>query len=266
MPPNRNAAGDLPEGDNELKGSLTIKTGIREFNPRGGKTLEFRFKASEGYPVLKVRIQQIAKAADEQLPEDFQIFFKRSKNATQQKYTELHEDSFLDLLKARWSRATQLDLDRWSAKNVTPIDGTVFEMFVYKPPTRRKRTQWIHRATGQESGREQARIDVSARDNNLQTGRIRRDLMATRYARSPEGTPIEIRNDSSNNKAAELYRRRQDNYQSDQAEEEEGNRPVKIIRLQFGVGSAWSDVRVDVSSLRRALGIDDNGEHANQQN
>ena len=45
---------DLPEGDSELKASLTIKTGARESNPRGGKTLEFRFKASEGYPVLKL--------------------------------------------------------------------------------------------------------------------------------------------------------------------------------------------------------------------
>ena len=50
-----------------------------------------------------------------------------------------------------------------------------------------------------------------------------------------------------------------------QAEAEERNRPVKIIRLQFGVGSAWSDVRVHVPSLQRVLDIHEN-EHANQQN
>ena len=67
MPTNENAAGDLP-GGNSL---LTIKTGIKESNPRGGKTLEFRFKASEGYCVPRVRIEEITRAADEQLPEDF---------------------------------------------------------------------------------------------------------------------------------------------------------------------------------------------------
>ena len=44
MPTNGNAAGDLPEGDSELKGSLTIKTGAREIYPRGGKTFEFLFQ------------------------------------------------------------------------------------------------------------------------------------------------------------------------------------------------------------------------------
>ena len=79
--------------------------------------------------------------------------------------------------------------------------------------------------------------------------------MATQYARRPKGTPIEIRNDATNNQAAALDRCQREIERSREAEEEERNRPVKIIRLQFGVGSAWSDVRVDISSLRRALGL-----------
>ena len=99
MPANSNAARDLPEGDSQRNPSSTIKTGIKDSNPRGGKTLEPRFKASEGHCVLRVRIEEMTRAADKELPEDFQIFFKQSKHATQQNYTELQGKGFLDLLK-----------------------------------------------------------------------------------------------------------------------------------------------------------------------
>ena len=165
MPTNRNAAGDLPEGDTDLKGSVTIKTGARELYPRGGKTLEFRFKASEGFRVLQVRIEELARAADEELPENFEIYFKHSKQATQPNYVKLEAEDFLDRLKARWARMTELDLERWSAENVEPIDGMVFELFVYKPQTTRTT---IRRATVESIRREEARIADYIRNNNLQ--------------------------------------------------------------------------------------------------
>ena len=55
--------------------------------PEVGRLLNFCFKASEGYSELKLRIQQIARAADEELPEDFQSFSSKEsilhKNTTQ---------------------------------------------------------------------------------------------------------------------------------------------------------------------------------------
>ena len=62
-------------------------------------------------------------------------------------------------------------------------------------------------------------------------------------------------NDSTNNQATALDHRQWENKGSCQGEAEEGNQPVKFIRLQFGVGSAWSDLRVDILSIQQALGL-----------
>ena len=70
--------------------------------------------------------------------------------------------------------------------------------------------------------------------------------MATQYARRPEDTPIEITDDATNNQAAALDRRRLEMERSREAEEEESNRPVKLIRSQFGVRSLF---RSSISSI-----------------
>ena len=85
-----------------------------------------------------------------------------------------------------------------------PIDGTVFDMFVYKPWMKQQWTPRIRRATAQTIQWEEARIKAFAQDINLQIDLIQRDLMATQYARRPKGTPIEIMSDPTNNQSAEL--------------------------------------------------------------
>ena len=68
----------------------SIKTRITDLNRGDGKTFEiFVSKASEGYSELKLRNSKIARAADEELPEDFQSFLSKASilcNKTTQNY------------------------------------------------------------------------------------------------------------------------------------------------------------------------------------
>ena len=62
-----NIAGELPE-DEYLKAALTIKKGIRLDNPRGGERREFTFKVSDGFLMLKARVQTLANQQQGQAP------------------------------------------------------------------------------------------------------------------------------------------------------------------------------------------------------
>ena len=246
-----NIAGELPE-DEYLKAALTIKKGIRLDNPRGGERREFTFKVSDGFLMLKARVQTLANP----LPDDFQIFYKKSKNATQAQFVELNNENFVDNLKARWSKITQLDMTRWATSNTTAVEGTIFEVFVYKARARRQPAQQMRRATANAIQRAGARLDAHAQNNNLQIGQIERQHLAVhnaRHAAAQDGDQVLIPNDATTRQARALDRAQAELDAQDQATAEQLNNFMRPI--QFELNGTMNTVRVDIRTLRTALGL-----------
>ena len=253
--PNNNVAGDLPE-DEDLNATLQIKKGTVDDQPRGGPKRNFTFKVSEGFLILKAKIQTLATP----LPDDFPIYFKKSKNATQAQFVELTAQNFVAFLKARWSKTTQLDMTRWEAADSTAVAGTFFEVFVYKPRAALQRQPGLRRATASTVRRERARLQNHAAANNLQIGPIREQHLAVHNARNAgrvadgaQQGDVLIPDDATNRQAARLDEARVELDNQDEQAAQERNDLMRTIQLELN-GTIVS-VRVNVRSLRTALGL-----------
>ena len=103
------------------------------------------------------------------------------------------------------------------------------------------------------------RIEESARQireyeerNNVRMGAITRQHVEIQHARQPDETEFTMPNDNTTRQAIFLDERREEA----EREREEGldeERTSKKIRIE--INGCWIDVRVDVNSLRRALGL-----------
>ena len=77
------------------------KGGIRE-NPRGGKSVEFMSKVSEGLGVAKSKVLSFVQrtmSSAALISDD--LYFKRSNGAAQSQYLKLTEDNFEDMTRTR---------------------------------------------------------------------------------------------------------------------------------------------------------------------
>jgi len=258
MPNNNSPAGDLPV-DDDLKGLLTIKKGIRTDNPRGGERKTCTFKVNEGFLILKAKLQTLASP----LPEDSPIYFKRSKNATQAQFVVLTSENYEDHVKARWRRITQLDIARWQNNNTTAVEGTDFEFFVYKPRSaRRTNTGGMRRATARAIEQERRLIQEHAAATGRHIGEIQLQHLAVHNARHrqhpPEGAAagnpnILDPNDATNNQARSLDEAQaQLDQENAQAEQHRNNVMRPVIMKLNGTNVT---VEVSVASLRAALGL-----------
>ena len=240
--------------DADLKGLLFIKKGIREANPRGGLKKKITFKPSEGFVLLRARIEAASTSdSGRALPANFEVFFKKTKSSTQSQFVALTGSNMVDCLKARWGKITQNDLSKWAESNASPAEGMEFEFFVYRPPPRRSASASIRRATAGAIRREMERLDQYAQSNNLQIGPIQRQHLAVHNARQPEGTPIRVPNDATTRQAAALDEAREvlDAEDADAARERESQtRTINIV-----MNGTRVPVEVEISSLRRALGL-----------
>mmetsp|Transcript_31438 Transcript_31438/g.45837 ORF Transcript_31438/g.45837 Transcript_31438/m.45837 type:complete len:311 (-) Transcript_31438:99-1031(-) len=258
--PNNSIAGDLPR-DDDLNAILQIKKGTVDEQPRGGPKKNFTFKVSEGFLILKAKIHIHASP----LPDDAPIFFKKSKNATQAQYVEMTAENFVEYLKARWSKITELDMTRWGAANTTAAAGTFFEVFVYKPrfvyksrPAAQAR-QEMRRATAAAVRRERIRIQNHAQANNLQIGPIHLQQLAVHNARNARAAAdgaegeVMIPDDATNRQAARLDEARAALDNEDEQAAQERNSLMRPIQLELN-GTIVS-VNVNVRSLRTALGL-----------
>lgn len=251
-----NVAGDLPE-DQLLNFTLTIKKGMINDNPRGGESRRFRFMVSDGWLVLRARVQTEGNSTQPQLPNDFQIFFKRAKNATQSQFVMLNEGNFLDCLKARWSRITPLEMTRWEQDQMTAVDGTTFEVFIYKPRQARARVGTLRRATANAVRGALADVQALVANNpqHRNMGQIQQQHLAVHLARHPraEGEEIQVPTDATTRQAAALDDERRA-LDAEEARVGEQRRAVlQPIRLELN--GTMVTVRVDIASLRTALGL-----------
>ena len=140
--PNPNGAGDLPL-EQDLTGVLTIRKGDIQGNPRRGDRILVTVKVSDGFAVLKARIDTIARPKG--VPEGFVIYFRKTKTATQAQFGELTAENFEEWLRIRWAKITQEDVTKWQEQDSKePKDVEVFEFYVYKPDRPEPRANRIY--------------------------------------------------------------------------------------------------------------------------
>ena len=250
------AAGQFDiDADCQFKCSVR-KGDIRE-NPRGGPSFEFKAKISEGLVVAKAKVLSFVQRTNNSaqlISED--LYFKKSKGAAQSQYLKLTEDNFQDMTRARWNLISTRDVRTWDNGGKSVLEGVLFEVFVY---IQRRAAENIptglRRATA-------SRIEASARqirnyeESTGETiGPITRQHVAIRQARQPEGSDFTMPTDNTTQQAQFLDEQREEQTRVwegvEGGDEEERNR--KKIRIELN--GTWVDVRVDVNSLRLALGL-----------
>ena len=133
---------DLPL-DSDLNVKLNIKKGNRQHNPRETTKVPFKFKVSDGFDVIYVKVNRIKVGHDASIiiPNNFKLFLKKSKSVTQSQYKELSADEFEDSVKSRWSKISQSDIQKRKDEGKTTAEGIVFEFFVYIPRPRSQQQQ-----------------------------------------------------------------------------------------------------------------------------
>jgi len=242
--PNPNGAGDIPTST-DLLGVLQIKKGSIQDNPRGGPKHDILVKLEDGYEVLRAKIARIVRPLG--LPDDFLIYFRRTRNAVQARYEPITADNFEEWLRIRWAKITTQEVVRWEEEGKEPREVQVIEFFVFKPRSlQRGNAGRIRRATANSIAEAQRRI--GEHDNNQQLGEIQRFHLAHINARRPEGAPLIFPEDATNNQAARLDQARAQLDNEDAQAAAERNNLVRPIRIRWFNGD-FVEIPVDVTSL-----------------
>ena len=93
---------------------------------------DFKVKIREGVEVVKARaLSFVCRAlSNAQLISD-NIYFKKSKGASQSQYVILCENNFEDLTRGRWGLITKRDIDAWTSEGKTVVEDYFLGVFVY---------------------------------------------------------------------------------------------------------------------------------------
>ena len=247
------AAGQF-DVDADCQFRCSVRKGDIRENPRGGKSVEFKMKISEGLGVATAKVLSFVQRTmnSAQLISD-DLYFKKSKGAAQSQYLKLTEDTFEEMTRSRWNLISSRDVSSWTRGGKSVLESFFFEVFVY---IQRRATEnvptGLRRATA-------ARIEASTRQirnyeesTGERLGPITRNHAAISQARQPEGEEFEMPTDNTTRQAQFLDEQREEQVrEGDGGNDEERNR--KKIRLELN--GTWVDVWVDVSSLRLALGL-----------
>ena len=247
------AAGQF-DVDADCQFRCSVRKGDILQNPRGGKSVEFKMKISEGLGVATAKVLSFVQRSmnSAQLISD-DLYFKKSKGAAQSQYIKLTEDNFVAMTRSRWNLISTRDVSSWTRGGTSVLESFFFEVFVYIH--RREQANvpvGLRRATA-------ARIEASARQirNYEETtgermGPITRHHTAIRQARQPEGAEFQMPTNNTTRQAQFLDEQRAELAREVEGQNEE-ERNGKKIRIELN--GTWVDVRVDVSSLRLALGL-----------
>ena len=232
------------------------KGDIRE-NPRGGKGFEFKARVSEGLGVAKAKVLSFVQRTmntAQLISED--LYFKKSKGASQSQYLKLEEDNFEEFTRARWNVISTRDVATWDAEGKSTLEAFFFEVFIY---IHRRAVENIptglRRATATRIQASSRQIRNYEENTGVRIGPITRQHVAIRQARQPEGAEFEMPTDNTTRQAQFLDAQREEQVREEEEREggddEESNR--KKIRIELN--GTWVDVWVDVRSLRLALGL-----------
>ena len=250
------AAGQF-EVDADCQFKCSVRKGDIRENPRGGKSVEFKAKISEGLGVAKAKVlafvQRTMNSA-QLISED--LYFKKSKGAAQSQYLKLTEDNFEDMTRARWNLISTRDVNSWSNRGKSVLEVFFFEVFIY---IQRRAAENIptglRRATATRIAASSRQIRNYEESTGERIGPITRQHVSIRQAMQPEGAEFEMPNDNTTRQAQFLDEQRE--VQAREREEGEGGEDEERIskKIRIELNGTWVDVRVDVSSLRLALGL-----------
>ena len=112
----------------------------------------------------------------------------------------------------------------------------------------------LRRATASRVAASARQIREFEQENDVTIGPITRQHVAVRQARQPDGEAFAMPRDNTTRQAEFLdERRRIQQAEREAGRGDEADRNRKKIRIE--VNGSWMDVWVDVTSLRRALGL-----------
>ena len=235
----------------EFNLKCTVRKGDIRNNPRGRAVGKFRVKISEGLEVLRAKALSFLHRTlptSQLISED--VYFKKSKGAPQSQYIILTNNNFEDLMRQRWNLISKRDIDNWSDKGKSVLDGFYFEAFLYvhkrshqNPPA------GLRRATALRIQEAAQQIQEYQNNHEIEFGDITRHHLTVHHARQPEGTEFTVPNDNTTRQAQWLDERRRHMQESTRNDD----RNTKRIRIQ--INGTWVDVLVDIISLRQALGL-----------
>ncbi|KAL3936271.1 MAG: hypothetical protein SGBAC_008379 [Bacillariaceae sp.] len=184
--PNPNGAGDLPL-DEYLTGVLTIRKGDIERNPRRGDKRQIALKVSDGFNVLRARVDAVVRPLG--VPEGFVLYFRRTKKAVQSEFKELTAENFDEFLRYRWAKITGAEVAKWDEEHgKTPKEMPVFEFDVYRPDTRAEpAAKRMQQATQHRIAEARPRLQEHNNQNNIRRGDTDMGHLAVVNARRGDG-------------------------------------------------------------------------------
>jgi len=225
-------------------------------NPRGGTSFDFDTKISEGLDVAKAKVLSYVRMMNSAQLISEDLYFKKSKGAPQSQYLKLTGVNFEDMTRTRWNLISARDVASWRDEGKSVLEGFSFEVFIY---IQRRAAENIptglRRATA-------SRIEASSRQvcnyeetTGVHIGPITRQHVAISQARQPEGAEFTMPNDNTTRQAQFLDEQREELARVEGGGEggNDNDRNRKKIRIELN--GTWLDVRVDVRSLRLALGL-----------
>ena len=248
-------AGNL-EPTTDYRAQITVRKGRRVDLPRRGESHEFSFQVSEGLPVLKAKFNSFLNSptfSNPHLLDNGDIFFKNCNTCPQARYVRLTEQNFEEQLKFRWGHISPRMINDWAAVNLTPVEGLVFEFFMYiDKPVRTSTGQPLLRASQARIQRRRHQLEEFMQQTGERLGPIATSHVAIVNARSP-ADEIVIPNDNTTQQARRIDEARLQLQQEEAAENRTEQSETRNIQIR--VQGQWLDVEVKLSSLRDALGL-----------
>jgi len=242
--------------DAEYTARTVVRQGVIHKNPRGGARVTFKFRPSDGFDVLKGKVEKFKRSVDfyDALLADDGVYFKRSKNAVQSTFVLLDEGCWREHLLHRWGRITPTDFRQWESEGKGPRDGLIFEFFAYVQRTQiDKPLSGIRRATASRMAAAAAVVRRFEEAGNGRLGPMTRYHVTHCHARKPDGSEFVIPNDNTTRQVQHLDDMRARARESEAVALAERNQKVRPFRLK--VNGVWVDYEVDIEVLRQSLGL-----------
>ncbi|KUF98839.1 hypothetical protein AM588_10011624 [Phytophthora nicotianae] len=237
-------------GDTKLNGIETARKGIVEKQPRGGKIKKFTFTLDDGFEVLRTKLFGYLERepfTGLQL-NDERIHFKTSKGASQNQVFVVNADNFETLLRRRAKRVSNVERKSW---NQDVLGNLSFEFFLYCK-ARPKPAPTLHRATAARIRTATAVVERYQENNGVVLGPITLNHLVTTHARQPDSTQFTIPSDNTTRQAMAI-----DEAAARLATASQNNAQRQTASIRLEINGAWNTFKVDVSSLRKALGLPD---------
>lgn len=234
-----------------LNAMLVVRVGVPLGRSRGGWKRDINFNVNEGYAVFRekcmVKFTDICTNIPDdkrqiELADDKEIYLKRAKHDSQEKYVQLSPDNFVASLEHRWGLLT--------ARDRVNIGCFRFEVFLYVK--NKISTQQFFRATAARIDRARVQRATYEASNAVSFGPITAHHLDIVNARRPDSASFEVPMDNTTQQAIFLDRQLQD-----KARDVEPDDSARAAIVQIKLNGLWVPVEVDKRSLRRALRLPD---------